>query len=129
MSRYHEIALSRGQAWWVLALTIVCEVVATLATKASDGFTRPVPVAIALVGFGLTTLFLAKVLEVIPTSIAYTIWTGSGSALVVAFGVIVFGDDLTLRGAAGIVLVVLGIIVLNVPPRGSEPEGPGPLLH
>ncbi len=129
MSRYHQIALSRAQAWWVLALTIVCEVMATLATKASDGFTRPVPVAIALLGFGLTTLFLAKVLEVIPTSIAYTIWTGSGSALVVAFGVIVFGDDLTVRGAAGIVLVVVGIIILNAPPRASKTEGPGPLLH
>jgi small multidrug resistance pump len=129
MSRYHQIALSRGEAWWVLALTIACEVVATLATKASDGFTRPVPVAVALLGFGLTTLFLAKVLEVIPTSIAYTIWTGSGSALVVVFGVVIFGDALTVRGATGIVLVVAGIIILNLPARASEPEGPGPLLH
>ena len=128
MSRYHRISLSRAQAWWVLGLTIACEVVATLATKASDGFTRPGPVAIALLGFGLTTLFLAKVLEVIPTSIAYTIWTGAGSALVVLFGVVVFGDQLTVRGAVGIVLVVAGIIILNAP-VASSPEGPGPLLH
>jgi small multidrug resistance pump len=129
VSRYHRITLSRGQAWWVLALTISCEVVATLATKASDGFTRPVPVAVALLGFGLTTLCLAKVLEVIPTSIAYAIWTGSGSALVVAFGVLLFHDDLTLRGAVGIVAVVVGIIILNMPLPASEEEGPGPLLH
>ena len=129
MSRYHEIALSRPQAWCALALTIACEVVATLATKASDGFTRPLPVAVALLGFGLTTLFLAKVLEVIPTSIAYAIWTGAGSALVVVFGVVVFGDELTLRGALGIVLVVLGIIVLNLPTGPSEAEVQGPLLH
>jgi multidrug transporter EmrE-like cation transporter len=34
----------------------------------------------SFLGFALTVVFLAKVLEVIPTSIAYTVWTGAGCA-------------------------------------------------
>lgn len=109
-----SLRLTRPQAWAALALTVCCEVVATLSTKASDGFTRPLPAAAALVGFSLTTVLLAKVLEVIPTSIAYTVWTGAGSALVVVLGILLFGDRVTPASAAGIVLVVSGVVILNL---------------
>jgi len=114
MNRYQQITLTRPQAWFFLALTIGFEVGATLAVKASDGFARPLPAGVSVVGFALTALFLAKVLEVIPTSIAYTIWTGVCSALVLAFGIVVFGDDVTVRGLVGIALVVIGVIILNL---------------
>jgi small multidrug resistance pump len=114
MNRYQQITLTRSQAWFFLALTIGFEVGATLAVKASDGFARPLPAGVSVVGFALTALFLAKVLEVIPTSIAYTVWTGVGSALVLVFGIVVFGDDVTVRGLVGIALVVIGVIILNL---------------
>jgi multidrug transporter EmrE-like cation transporter len=122
MNRYQQITLTRPQAWCVLALTIGCEVGATLSLKTSDGFTRPLPSAASVFGFALAIVFLAKVLEVIPTSIAYTVWTGVGSALVVVFGIVVFGDDITMRGLLGIVLVVTGVVILNM--SGATPAEP-----
>jgi small multidrug resistance pump len=76
----------------------------------------------SFLGFALTVVFLAKVLEVIPTSIANTVWTGAGSALVVALGIILFGDELTLRGLLGIALVVSGVVILNL--FGASPGEP-----
>ena len=117
MSRYHEISLSRAQAWSVLALTVGCEVAATMLLKLSDGFTRPLSSAGSILGFSLTMVLLAKVLEVIPTSIAYTVWTGAGSALIAILGVALFGEVLTTRAVTGIVLVVAGVAILNLSDR------------
>ena len=76
MNRYQQITLTPPQPSFILALTIGCEVGATLLLKTSDGFTHPLPSAASAFGFVLAIVFLAKVLEVIPTSIAYTVWTG-----------------------------------------------------
>lgn len=113
MARYHDIRLTRSQAWAALAATVACESAATLSVKASDGLTRAGPTALAIVGFSLTTLLLAKVVEVVPTSIAYTVWTGSGSVVVALLGVLLFDDALTPLAWAGIGLVLLGVVVLN----------------
>lgn len=113
MARYHDVLLTRQQAWTTLALTVACESAATLSVKASDGLTRLLPTALALVGFTLTTLLLAKVVEVVPTSIAYTVWTGSGTVVVALVGVLVFGDRLSLGAWLGIGLVLVGVVTLN----------------
>ena len=112
--------------------------------KLSDGFTRPLSSAGSILGFSLTMVLLAKVLEVIPTSIAYTVWTGAGSALIAILGVALFGEVLTTRAVTGIVLVVAGVAILNLsdrrparasfspqwarPPR-DRPQGTRPELH
>jgi multidrug transporter EmrE-like cation transporter len=105
-----------------LALTVGCEVAATLLLKVSDGFTRPLPALGSIVGFVLAIVFLAKVLEVIPTSIAYTVWTGTGSAVVVAVGILAFGEEITTRALAGIVTVLIGVVILNF--SGASPAEP-----
>lgn len=113
MARYHDVRLTRQQAWVTLGLTVACESVATLSVKASDGLTRLLPTAVALVGFALTSLLLAKVVEVVPTSIAYTVWTGSGTVVVALVGVLVFDDHLSPGAWLGIGLVLVGVITLN----------------
>jgi small multidrug resistance pump len=117
MSRYHELEMTQRRAWMTLGLTVVCEVGATMSVKASEGLTRPLPSAAAFIGFALTTLLLAKVVEVIPTSIAYTVWTGTGAGAVSLLGVALFGDRLTPLAWVGIGLVVLGVATLNLTPR------------
>jgi small multidrug resistance pump len=122
MSRFHAYTLSRPQAWLVLAVTIASEVSATLLLKVSDGFTRPLPALASVAGFALAVVCLAKVLEVVPTSIAYTVWTGAGSALVVVIGILVFDEVITRRAVAGIVLVIVGVVILNF--SGATPAEP-----
>lgn len=124
MKRYQELQMSPPQAWAALALTVACEVAATLSVKASEGLTELLPSAGALVGFALTTLLLAKVVEVIPTSIAYTVWTGAGTVAVSLLGVALFDDRLAPLAWVGIGLVVVGVMTLNLssaPRRGRQP--------
>lgn len=114
MTRYHEFQMTPRRAWVALGLTVACEVAATLSVKASHGLTEPLPSAGAFVGFTLTTLLLAKVVEVIPTSIAYTVWTGTGAVAVSLLGRTLFGDHLTPLAWVGIGLVVLGVATANL---------------
>ena len=61
-----------------LAIAIVSEVIATTALKASDAFTKPLPSAVVVVGYGLAFYFLSLCLRSIQIGVAYAIWAGVG---------------------------------------------------
>jgi len=97
-----------------LAIAIVAEVIGTSALKATEGFTRFVPSAVVLVGYGVAFYFLALALKHIPVGVAYAIWSGVGIALITLIGSIVFKQTLDAPALAGIGLIVLGVIAIQV---------------
>ena len=100
--------------WLYLAITIVGEVVATSALKSSNGFTKPLPSAIVIVGYGLAFYFLSLALKSIPVGIAYAIWAGVGIVLVATIAWIFDGQRLDAWAIVGIGLIVSGVAVLNL---------------
>ncbi|HWM82458.1 MAG TPA: SMR family transporter [Pseudolabrys sp.] len=97
-----------------LAIAIVAEVIATSALKASDAFTKPVPLLITAIGYAVAFYFLALTLRAIPVGIAYAIWSGLGIVLISLVGVLWFRQSLDLPALAGLGLIVAGVIVINV---------------
>lgn len=67
-------------AYLLLSIAIIAEVVATNALKASEGFTKPGPAAVVVVGYGVAFFILARVMDQIPVGVAYAIWAGGGGA-------------------------------------------------
>ena len=65
-----------------LAFAIASEVIATLALKSSEGFTRPLPAAIVVVGYGLSFWLLALVLKHFSVGTTYAIWSAVGTAAI-----------------------------------------------
>ena len=53
-----------------LTIAIVAEVIATSALKASEAFTKPVPLLITAIGYAVAFYFLALTLRTIPVGIA-----------------------------------------------------------
>ena len=100
--------------WLFLAVAIVGEVVATSALKSSEGFTRLVPSAIVLVGYGVAFYFLSLALKSIPVGIAYAMWAGLGIVLVAAIAWIFHGQKLDLWAVVGMGLIIGGVAVLNL---------------
>jgi small multidrug resistance pump len=105
--------VTTARGWLLLGLTIGAEVSATLLLKVSDGFGRLLPSLGALAGYLAAVVLLARVLTTVPASIAYTVWTGAGSALVVISSAVLFGETLTVSTLLGIALITAGVIVLN----------------
>ncbi len=106
-------------AYWYLAIAIVAEVVATSALKLADGFTRPLPSLVVVLGYGVAFYFLALVLRSIPVGVAYAIWSGAGIALISLIGWMVFRQSLDVAAIVGIGLIVAGVVVIQVFSRSA----------
>lgn len=98
-----------------LAVSILCEVSATLSLRASDGFRKRrwlIPVAI---GYGLAFTFLWLALSAgMPVAVAYGIWTAVGIALIALLARAIWRDPLTKRMLLGIALIIVGVILVEL---------------
>ncbi|MEA2246832.1 MAG: small multidrug resistance pump [Solirubrobacteraceae bacterium] len=101
-------------AWVLLSLAIAVEVAATIALRASEGFTRVVPSLIVVLGYGLAFYLLAIILRSIPVSVAYAVWSGVGTAAVAIIGMTLLGEPAGALKVASLALIVVGVIGLNL---------------
>ena len=88
--------------------------VGTSFLKASQGFTKPLPVLAVVVGYGLSFYFLSLTLETIPVGIAYAVWSGVGLVLIATVGWLAYGQSLDLPAVIGMGLILTGVVVLNL---------------
>ncbi|GAA3194446.1 multidrug efflux SMR transporter [Streptomyces virens] len=98
----------------LLAAAIAAEVVGTTAMKYSEGFTRLWPSLVTAVGYLVAFALLAQTLKSLSVGTAYALWSGAGTAVIAAIGVVFLGEGLTLAKAAGIGLIIAGVVVLNL---------------
>jgi small multidrug resistance pump len=98
----------------LLGAAIAAEVVATTALAQTDGFTRPAPSAVAIVGYAIAFWLLSYPLRVMPTGVVYAIWSGLGIVLIAAVAWLGFGQKLDLAAVIGLGLIILGVVVVNV---------------
>lgn len=101
------------QAYMYLAVAIVCEVIATTALKASDGFTQLWPSVVTVIGYAVAFYCLAMTLKVIPTGVAYALWSGIGIVLISVAGWVVFRQVLDTPAMIGMGLIIAGVVVIN----------------
>jgi small multidrug resistance pump len=100
--------------WWILAIAIIAEVIATSALKVSEGFTRLIPSLVVVVGYSIAFYGLALTLKTIPVGVAYAIWSGMGIFLVTLIGWFLFDQKLDPAAIIGMVLIIAGVVVMNV---------------
>lgn len=100
--------------WIVLIAAGLLEIVWALALKASDGFTRPIPAAIAVVGMVASVALLALAMRSLPVGTAYGVWTGIGAVGAFIAGVIVFGEDMSAMRVIAAGLIVSGLVLMKI---------------
>ncbi|AOS98440.1 Multidrug transporter EmrE [Microbulbifer aggregans] len=101
-------------AYLYLAIAILAEVAATTALKASEQFTRPLPSALVIFGYGLAFYMLALVLRTIPVGIAYAIWAGVGILLVALAGAVIYREVPDWPAVIGMTLIIAGVVIINL---------------
>ncbi|MGH3661365.1 MAG: DMT family transporter [Micromonosporaceae bacterium] len=100
--------------WVLLASAIFVEVCATLALRASDGFTKLGWSAATVCGYLLAFVLLSQVLKLgMPVGIAYGVWSGVGVALTAVAGKLLWDDPLTYSMALGILLIIFGVALVQ----------------
>jgi len=108
-----------SKPYLLLAIAIVSEVIATSALKSSLGFTRLVPSIATVFMYGVSFYFLSLTLAVMPTGVAYAIWSGVGIVLISLIGWIVFKQTLDAPALIGMGLICAGVVVINVFSKAS----------
>ncbi|RYE75364.1 MAG: QacE family quaternary ammonium compound efflux SMR transporter [Oxalobacteraceae bacterium] len=102
-----------------LGVSIVAEVIATSALKASEGFTRPLPSLVVMAGYGVAFYFLSLVLKTVPVGVAYAIWSGAGIVLIATIGWAVLKQPLDAAALVGMGLIVAGVAVIQLFSRSA----------
>lgn len=97
-----------------LAITIIAEVVATSALKATEDFTKLAPSLIVIIGYCTAFYFLSLSLKTIPVGVAYAIWAGLGIVLVAIVTAIIYKEMPDWPAVMGIGLIVSGVLVINL---------------
>jgi small multidrug resistance pump len=103
-----------AMAYFYLTVAIVAEVIGTSSLKASDGFSKLGPSLVVCTAFAAAFFFLSMALRTIPVGIAYAIWSGMGTALIVLIAAAIFKQMPDLAAIAGIALIIAGVIVINM---------------
>ncbi len=104
---------------WQLAVlllgAITAEMIATTALRLSEGFSRLIPSIVVVIGYGTSFYLLAMALKRgLEMGVAYAIWSGLGTVTIVLIGVFLFQEKLSLGAMAGIVLVLIGVVLINL---------------
>jgi small multidrug resistance pump len=98
----------------LLTLAIAVEVAATISLRESDGFTRPIPSAIVVVGYALSFYLLSLILRELSVGTTYAIWAGAGTAAIAVIGIGALGEPATAVKLVSIALIIAGVIGLNL---------------
>lgn len=101
-------------AYYLLAIAITAEVIATTSMKAVKGLSTPLPLALVIIGYAIAFWMLILVVRTIPVGITYAIWSGLGIVLVSLAAFFVYGQKLDLPAMLGLGLIVLGVVVIQL---------------
>lgn len=99
--------------YWYLAIAIGAEVIATMALKASDGFSDTIYSTVCIIGYGVAFYFLSLVLKTIPVGIAYAIWAGMGIVLIASLSAVFYKQIPDVPAIIGMVLIISGVVIIN----------------
>jgi len=108
-------------SWVYLICAITMEVIGTTNMKLSQGFTKTLPSVLMFVFYGFSFAFLTLALKKIDLSLTYAIWSGVGTALIAAIGVLYFKEPVTAIKLVSIGLIVIGVVGLALVEQHPNP--------
>ena len=100
-------------AWYFLSGAILFEVAGTTCMKLSRGFAEITPSIMMFVFYGCAFALNTVAVKTIELSVAYAIWSGVGTALTGAIGILYFKEPATAVKMVSLTLIVIGVMGLH----------------
>jgi quaternary ammonium compound-resistance protein SugE len=108
------MGLTVGQAWAVLVVAGLFEIVWALGLKYSEGFSKLWPSVVVIVAAAVSFWLLAMAMRSLPAGTAYAVWTGIGAAGTALLGIALLGESANPLRLGCIALIVLGVLGLKL---------------
>lgn len=106
--------MTHTNAWLILLVAGILEIVWATTMKASEGFTRFAFTAVTIATAWLSFYLLGLSLKALPVGTAYAVWTGIGAVGTAAVGMAIFNEPATAARLGFIALIVGGILGLKL---------------
>ncbi|MBO4167832.1 multidrug efflux SMR transporter [Cereibacter azotoformans] len=100
-------------AWLLVLVAGLLETGWALGLKYSDGFTRPVPSVLTVVGALASFWLLSLAMKSLPVGTAYAVWVGIGVVGTALLAMALFGEPASPLRLGGIALIVAGVVALK----------------
>lgn len=101
-------------SWAVLVLSGVLEAVWATALGKSEGFHRPVPTVVFVVGLVASMSGLAFAMRDLPVGTAYAVWVGIGAVLTVVYAVVTGAEPVSVAKIVFLLMIVAGVVGLKL---------------
>jgi quaternary ammonium compound-resistance protein SugE len=99
--------------WLMIVIAGLLETGWALGLKYSEGFSKPLPSALTIVGALASFYLLSLAMRDIPVGTAYAVWVGIGAVGTAIAAVILLGEPVNAMRVAGIGLIIAGIAALK----------------
>ncbi len=100
-------------AWYFLSDAILFKVTSTTYMKLSRGFTEITPSIMMFVFYACAFALNTVAVKTIELSVAYAIWSGVGTALTGAIGILYFKEPATAIKMVSLTLIIVGVMGLQ----------------
>ena len=104
-------------AWVYLIVAGLLETGWAIGLKYTDGFRRPVPSILTVIGIAASMFLLGLAARTIPIGTAYAIWVGIGAVGAVVLGIILFDEPRNLSRITFVALLIVSLIGLKLTTR------------
>ncbi len=101
-------------SWLFLFLGVVSEALSHVALKATDGFSKPLPSALVLLGHLAAFMFLGQAMKGMPVGIVHALWAGLAIITVTLLSTVVYRQHLDYTTWFGMALVAIGVAIINL---------------
>jgi quaternary ammonium compound-resistance protein SugE len=105
---------SPAQAWLLLAVAGLLEVVWAVGMKATFGYSRLLPSAVVLLVALASFALLGLAMRALPVGTAYAAWVGIGAAGAMLAGIVLFSEPATMLRIGCVLLIVAGVVGLKL---------------
>ncbi|WDE09317.1 multidrug efflux SMR transporter [Thalassomonas viridans] len=85
-----------------------------VALKATDGFNKPLPLALVILGHLSAFLFLGQAMKGMPVGIVHALWAGLAIVTVALLSTVIYRQHLELTTWLGMALIAAGVVMINL---------------
>jgi len=100
-------------AWLLLIIAGLLEVGWAIGLKYTEGFTKPIPSILTILGIGLSMFLLAVAARTLPIGTAYGVWVGIGAVGTAILGIVLFGEPAGWPRLLFLVLMIVSLVGLK----------------
>lgn len=101
-------------AWFLLIIAGLLEVGWAIGLKYTEGFTKPIPSVLTIIGIGLSMFLLSVAARTLPIGTAYGVWVGVGAVGTAILGIVLFKEPASAARILFLVIMIASLVGLKV---------------